>query len=181
MDTSRSERVVQNFLQHEPRYKRKIQEFSENFETTPETIFPLLCPAREADWIPGWKTELIFTKSGYAEDKCVFRTDKSNSAGEGLWTFTGFKLNEFIEFVRFQRDVLRHCKIHLTQNEDGTTTASWKTISTALSEKGNKLLDNISTKERKRQPIFELIDYYLRNGEMISKLSLIKNKIHGRH
>ncbi len=181
MDTSRSERLVQSFLQHEPKYKRKIQEFSENFETTPETIFPLLCPAREADWIPGWKTELIFTESGYAEDKCVFRTDKSNSAGEGLWTFTGFKLNEYIEFVRFQRDVLRHCKIHLARNEDGTTTASWKIISTALSEKGNKLLDNISIKERKRQPIFELIDYYLRNGEMISKLSLIKNKIHGRH
>ena len=181
MDTSRSERLVQNFLQHEPKYKRKIQEFSENFGTTPETIFPLLCPAREADWIPGWKTELIFTESGYAEDKCVFRTDKSNSAGEGLWIFTGFKLNEYIEFVRFQRDVLRHCKIHLTQNEDGTTTASWKTISTALSEKGNKLLDNISTKERKHPPIFELIDYYLRNGEMISKLSHIKNKIHGRH
>lgn len=181
MDTSRSERLVQDFLQHEPKYKRKIQEFSENFETTPETIFPLLCPAREADWIPGWNTELIFTESGYAEDKCVFRTDKSNSAGEGLWTFTGFTLNEYIEFVRFQRDVLRHCKIHLTQNEDGTTTATWKIISTALSEKGNKLLDNISTEERKRQPIFELIDYYLRNGEMISKLSLIKNKIHGRH
>jgi len=180
MDTSKSERLVKNFLQHEPKYKRKIQEFSGTFETTPEKIFPLLCPAREADWIPGWDSELIYTKSGYAEDKCVFRTNKSNSAGVGLWTFTGFKLNEYVEFVRFQRDMLLHCKICLTQNKDGTTTATWKTISTSLSEKGNQEIERMSV-DKKHNPIIQLMDHYLKNGKMISKLSLIKNKIHGQH
>lgn len=180
MDTSKSERLVQNFLQNEPKYKRKIQEFSGTFETTPENIFSLLCPAREVDWIPGWDSELIYTKSGYAEDKCVFRTNKSNSAGEGLWTFTGFKLNEYIEFVRFQQDILLHCKISLTQNKDGTTTATWKTISTSLSEKGNKEIDKMFD-NNKPNPIIHLMDYYLKNGKMISKRSLIMNKIHSQH
>ncbi|NVM34220.1 MAG: hypothetical protein HWN81_01410 [Candidatus Lokiarchaeota archaeon] len=180
MDTSKSERLVQNFLQNEPKYKRKIQEFSGTFETTPENIFPLLCPTREADWIPGWDSELIYTKSGYAEDKCVFRTNKSNSAGEGLWTFTGFKLNEYIEFVRFQQDMLLHCKISLAQNEDGTTTATWKTITTALSEKGNKEIEKISD-DKQHTPIIHVMDYYLKNGKMISKHSLIKNRIHAQH
>jgi len=180
MDTSKSERLVQNFLQDEPKYKRKIQEFSGIFKTTPENIFPLLCPAREADWIPGWDSELIYTKTGYAEDKCVFRTNKSNSAGEGLWTFTGFKLNEYIEFVRFQQDILLHCKISLTQNKDGTTTANWKTISTSLSEKGNKEIDRMTDKI-KQSPIVHLMDYFLKNGKMISKHSSIMNKIHSQH
>lgn len=180
MDTSKSERLVQNFLQNEPKYKRKIQEFSGTFETTPEIIFPLLCPAREADWIPGWDSELVYTKSGYAEDKCVFRTTKANYTGEGLWTFTGFKLNEYIEFVRFQQDILLHCKISLIQNEDDTTTANWKTISTALSEKGNKAIEKMSD-YNKHNPVIQLMDYYLKNGKMISKHSLIMNKIHSQH
>ena len=77
MDTSKSERLVQNFLHNEPKYKRKIQELSGTFETTPENIFPLLCPAREADWIPGWDSELIYTKSGY-EAKRISKTGNRN-------------------------------------------------------------------------------------------------------
>jgi len=180
LDTSRSERLVQDFLQREPKYKREIQEFTGTFETTPEKVFPLLCPAREADWIPGWDTDLIYTNSGYAEDKCVFRTNKSNSASESLWTFTGFKINEYIEFVRFQQDMLLHCKISLTQNKDGTTTTTWKAILTSLSEKGNKEIDKMSD-NNKHNPIIHLMDYYLKNGKMISKHSLILNKIHGQH
>ncbi|TKJ19417.1 MAG: hypothetical protein CEE43_15405 [Promethearchaeota archaeon Loki_b32] len=180
MDTSRSESLVEDFLQSEPKYKRKVYEFSGTFGTTPEKIFPLLCPAREADWIPGWDAELIYTNSGYAEDKCVFRTNKSNSAGEGLWTFTGFKPNEYVEFVRFQQDLLLHCKISLTQNKDGTTTTTWKTISTALTEKGNKKIERMAD-EKKHNPVINLMDYYLKNGKMISKSSLIKNRIHGQH
>jgi hypothetical protein len=180
IDISKSQKMVQNYLHKEAIYLRKTLEFSGTFETTPEKIFPLLCPAREADWIPGWDSELIYTTSGYAEDKCVFRTNKSNSAGEGLWTFTGYKLNEYVEFVRFQQDLLLHCKISLTQNKDGTTTATWKTISTALTEKGNKKIKSM-TDDKKHNPVIHLMDYYLKNGKMISKSSLFKNRIHGHY
>jgi len=176
LDTLRSENLVEEFLQNKPKYKRKAYEFSGTFETTPEKIFPLLCPAREADWIPGWDAELIYTKSGYAEDKCVFRTNKSNPAGEGLWIFTGFKLNECVEFVKVKKDILLHSKITLTPNKDGTTTATWKTISTALSEEGNKEIEKISDKNH--NAIIHVLDYYLKNGNMISKHYLLNNKIH---
>lgn len=177
--TLRSDRIVQKYLQNEPKYLRKIQEFSGTLKSTPKNVFPLLCPAREADWIPGWDSELIYTNSGYGEDKCVFRTNKSNSAGEGLWTFTGFKPYEYVEFVRLQQDLLLHCRISLTQNEDGTTTATWKTITTALTEKGNKKIENMADKTY--NPVIHLMDYYLKNGKMISRSSLIKNRIHGQH
>ena len=176
MDTTRSEKLVQNFLHQEPKYKRKIREYTGTFETTPDKIFPLLCPAREADWIPGWNAELIYTSSGYAEDKCVFRTNKSSSSDEGLWTFTGFKLNEYIEFVKFRKDILIHSKINLTPNEDSTTTLTWKTISTALSEEGNKELNKFSDKNHNAK--IHVMDYYLKYGKMISKDFLIKNRIY---
>ncbi|MFX1389512.1 MAG: hypothetical protein ACFE9Z_05550 [Promethearchaeota archaeon] len=179
INTTKSDRIVQKYFQNESKYLRKIQEFSGILKTTPENIFPLLCPTREADWIPGWDSELIYTESGYAEDKCVFRTDKSNSAGEGLWIFTGFKPNEYVEFVRFQQDLIIHCRIDLTQNKDGTTTATWKTISTALTEKGNSTIKSMT--DKKHNPVIHLMDYYLKNGKIISKSLLIKNKIHGQH
>lgn len=179
MDTLKSERIVQDYLQHEPKYKRKIQEFSGTLDTTPEKIFPLLCPAREADWIPGWDCKLIYTESGYAEDKCVFKTERSNHMGEGLWTFTGFKLNNSIEFVRFQQDLLTHCKISLTQNKDGTTTTSWKYIYTALSEKGNKEIDSIHVENKKFNAIIKMIDHYLKTGKSISKFSPSMKMVHG--
>ncbi|MFX1461535.1 MAG: hypothetical protein ACFFBF_00630 [Promethearchaeota archaeon] len=179
MDTTRSERLVKNFLQREPKYKREIGEFTGTVGTTPDKIFPLLCPAREADWIPGWNPDLIYTSSGYAEEKCVFRTKKSSSAGEGLWIFTGFKLNEYIEFVKFTKDILIHSRINLTPNEDGTSTLTSKTIATAISEKGNEEIEKIS--DNSHNTIIHLMDYYLKNGKMISKHSLLNNKIHRQH
>jgi len=71
-----------------------------------------------------------------------------------------------IKFVRFQRDMLLHCKISLTQNNDGTTTAKWKTISTSLSEKGNEEIDRMSG-DIKHNPIIHLMDYYLKNGKKL--------------
>ncbi|MFW9990257.1 MAG: hypothetical protein ACFFC3_16575 [Candidatus Odinarchaeota archaeon] len=181
MDTSKSEKIVNDYFQYEPKYKRKIHTFSGTFDTTPEKIFPLLCPAREADWIPGWDCKLIYTESGYAEDKCIFQTGKSNHVGEGLWTFTGYQLNEYVEFVLFQQDVLTHSKINITQNKDGTSTTTWTRILTALSEEGNKKIDSLPVGDDNSNPIIEMIDHYLKKGKHISKLSLNMKMAHSQH
>jgi hypothetical protein len=39
-------------------------------------IFPLLCPKREEEWIPGWECKVIFSNSGYNEENAIFLTDK---------------------------------------------------------------------------------------------------------
>lgn len=65
----------------------------------PEEIFPLLCPVREFDWIPGWDCRLVYTASGLAERGCVFQTDKP---GEGLdtWVVAHHEPTRQISFVR---------------------------------------------------------------------------------
>ncbi|MFW9971741.1 MAG: hypothetical protein ACFFDF_16230 [Candidatus Odinarchaeota archaeon] len=167
---------MQDFTQKEPKYKRSTDKFSRTFNATPEQIFPLLCPTREADWIPGWEAELIYTKSGYAEDKCVFRTDPSNSMGGTLWTFTGYKPNKYVEFVRFEPDILLHVKIDVIQNDNETTTMTWNITSTAISEKGNSLIKNTKS-NHKPNHVLIMMEHYLKTGKLISKTSLLSKRV----
>jgi len=41
-----------------------------------KTVFPLLCPVKEDDWIDGWADvcTIVYTDSGIAEEACVFET-----------------------------------------------------------------------------------------------------------
>ena len=173
MNTSKSEKIVQEYMQRKIKYRRKVQKFSGTWETTVEKLFPLFCPAREADWLPGWNSRLIYSKSGYAEDKIVFKTEKSNPAGDGLWTFTGFKLNSYVEYVKYQQDVLTHANITLTDNKDGTTTATWYMVYTALTEKGNKKVNKFHSEKTASFALSNMIEHYLIKGKTISKFSLI--------
>lgn len=57
-----------------------------------ELVFPLFCPVRERDWVPGWDPIVVFSESGLVERDCVFVTaegEKSAAkAGKAVWIFT---------------------------------------------------------------------------------------------
>ena len=165
---------MQEYQQRELKLIRKTQQFTGTWEARPEDIFPLLCPTREADWIPGWNCQLLYTESGYAEDKCVWRTNKNNSTGDGLWTFTAYKENEFIEFVKVNDDILMHAKISLKDNNDGTTSGTWEITQTALTKKGNQKIEKISEGSNGHAPIQFMIEHYLKEGETIPLTILMK-------
>jgi hypothetical protein len=55
--------------------RRVAHEYTQTNPAAPERVFPLLCPVREADWIPGWRYKLIYSESGVAELGCVFTTE----------------------------------------------------------------------------------------------------------
>ena len=54
---------------------RVAHEYTQTNPASPEKVFPLLCPVREADWIPGWRYKLIYSESGVAELGCIFTTE----------------------------------------------------------------------------------------------------------
>ena len=181
MDTTKSQKIVQDYLREKDKYLRKAQTFSGTWETTAEKLFPLLCPAREADWLPGWDCKIVYSSTGLAEDKCVFITDESNSVGDGIWTFTGFEKNRLVEFVRFRKDILLHARITLKDNRDGTVTATWETTSTALTEEGNKELNKMPAENKLSGALVEMIDHYLKKGKMIGKFPLFTKMMHHMH
>ena len=179
-DTTRSETLVRDFKQKEPKLLRKKVEFLGTWEAQREDIFPLLCPAREADWIMGWDCEIIYSSTGYAEDKCVFKTEPSNPHGGGLWTFTRYEKNEFLDFIRVLENILLHVRITLKDNNNGTVTATWEVTPTALNEEGNKEVDGLVNGIEKGVEVLHLmIDHYLKKGEMIPKTSLFLKAAHG--
>lgn len=172
-DTSKSDQIVQRFRQSTFKSKRKRQRFLVTLETTVEELFPLFCPTREADWIPGWDCELVYTDSGYAEDNCVFKTDESTSMGDGLWMFIGYELNQYIEFVRIQEDLVFRARVTVTDNNDGTVTATWDVLRTGLTEKGNKEIDALPEENPPEAgALVRMIEHYLEKGKMISRPAL---------
>ena len=78
--------------------KRVAHQFTQTNVATPARVFPLLCPVREAEWVPGWQYRLIYSKSGVAEAGCVFITEENNR--QTTWIVTEYDPATFrIAFV----------------------------------------------------------------------------------
>jgi len=178
MDTKRSDNIVQAYLQQKPKLQRRLQSFSATWQTTTDKLFALLCPAREADWIPGWNCKIIYSSTGYAEDKCVFTTDSSNPLAGGIWAFTRYEQNKLVEFVRIEQDIFSHAAITLRDNKDGTVTGTWKLVDTTLTEKGNEKLKESTNPDKSAQAFFHMIDRYLKKEKMAGKASILMKMLH---
>ncbi len=166
-DSSKSQQLLQRFRDRELKYKRRFLEYGGTFETTMDQLFPLFCPTREADWIPGWDAELLYTESGYAEEKAIFRTPAGSFTGEGLWTITDLRPNQLLEFLFYQKDMLTFVRLTAAGNGDGTITATWNSTFTALSEKGNELIDTMPGAEPRSAALSHMINHYLKTGETL--------------
>lgn len=170
-DRSKSDQILQRFQQRSFKAKRKRFEFSGTWETTVEELFPLFCPVREADWIPGWDCDLIYTDSGLVEDNCIFETDKSSTMS--IWMFIGYEVNQYVEFVRIEEDLITRARITVKDNNDGTASATWVALQTGLTEKGNEEIDKLPEKDpHQAAPLVKMIDHYLKKGKTINKASL---------
>ena len=60
--------------------------YTQQLDAPPDAVFPLLCPVREVDWVPGWSPRLVVSATGLAERDCVFTTPEGD--GEATWVIT---------------------------------------------------------------------------------------------
>jgi len=65
---------------------RVTRTYTQHLVAPPDAVFPLLCPVREADWLPGWDPVLVVSASGLAEPDCVFIT--SSPPNDAIWYVT---------------------------------------------------------------------------------------------
>jgi hypothetical protein len=65
----------------------------------PDQVFPLLCPVREREWVPGWDPSLVLSNSGVAEDGCVFITPDDDGPA-ATWVVTDYQPPRRIAFVK---------------------------------------------------------------------------------
>jgi hypothetical protein len=113
-------------------------EFTHRVPAPPATVFPLLCPVRERDWVDHWEADVLHSNSGVAELGCVFVT----GAGPERDTFvvSRYEPPHAIEFVILSDGFVQLLQIEL-QPVGGATTLTWRRTYTALSPTGNAWIE----------------------------------------
>ena len=166
---------------------RVSHEYVQTNPATPEQVFPLLCPVREADWLPGWQYRLIYSDSGVAELGCVFTTPNppaspsgqplrpNQAASENTWIVTEYDPTTFrIAYVWINPGkIITELRIQLTSAEPGVTRSQICYRCTGLSEEGNRELRGYDRKwfEARLQNWETTINHYLRTGEKMPAAS----------
>lgn len=152
--------------------KQVTKTYTQQNTGTPEDVFPLLCPVREADWLDGWQYEMVYSKSGLVEENCVFTTPH-HGTHRTIWHVTKHdpKYHE-VEFVRVtpEENVVR-INIKLKDNDNETTAAHITYQYTALSEVQNQFIENdLDASFTASMKWWErAINHYLSTGEMLKK------------
>jgi hypothetical protein len=101
----------------EPR--RVVRTYTQRLIGQPESVFSLLCPVRETDWIHGWDPILVVSQSGVAESDCVFTT--AATPANAIWYITRHEPeNWFVEMLKITPSVTA-CRltIQLRRTVDG--------------------------------------------------------------
>ena len=118
---------------------RATRTYTQRLVGSPEAVFPLLCPVREADWIQGWDPVLVVTRSGVAESDCVFTTAAEPS--DAIWYITRHEpASGFVEMLKITPSVTA-CRltIQLCRTEGGSEAAITYSH-TSLGPEGDKLV-----------------------------------------
>lgn len=142
--------------------------YDQTLNSTPGKIFPLLCPNREYEWIETWKCDIVFSNSGFAELDCVFNTDFPGDVKE-TWMVDKYERDKNIQFIRFSDIRVMRYSISLTDNKNGSTSATWELTITSLNSAGNQYLENFSDPEFKNKikNLERMLNHYLTTGEML--------------
>ena len=122
-------------MQHANPSRRLVRSFVQHIHASPEDVFPLLCPEREKEWLPGWDARMIYSLSGVAERGAVF--ESAHAAGQTCWIVTEYDSPRRVAFARWQPDgVVVHIEISLGRHHESGTAVCIGYTYTALSEEG---------------------------------------------
>lgn len=122
---------------------RASHTYAQTLKGRPGEVFPLLCPVREKDWVPGWNPRIVISASGVAERDCVFITPDGEH--EAIWLVTEYEPDVRIEFVKITPGITAgRIRIELREHADGGTEALVTYQYTALSEKGRAFVDGFT-------------------------------------
>ena len=78
---------------------RATHSYVQHLVASPDRVFPLLCPVREADWIEGWDPLQVTSATGVAERDCVFVT--AAEPADAIWYITRHEADAgFVEMLK---------------------------------------------------------------------------------
>jgi hypothetical protein len=147
---------------------RIAHEFTQRNLAPPEQVFPLLCPVREAEWIPGWRCRLIHSTTGLAELGCIFATPNPDGT-EKLWVISEYEPPRRIAFVWVWPEMVATLVSVELRAEGVHTEALVRYTYTGLSQAGNGEVQTYSRSwfEEKMTSWEAAINHFLRTGQML--------------
>lgn len=152
--------------------KRVTRTYRQTINATPEKVFPLLCPVREAEWLDGWHYNMIYSESGFAEEGAVFSTPFEGEE-DTVWIITKHdSKGHEVDFARFTHNY-RTCLLRIAVKIKDETT-SYVNISytyTGIKSHGNDFIDNLTEEIFLKAVIFweKSMNYFLKTGKKLKK------------
>ena len=151
---------------------------SQHVRAEPATIFPLLCPVREFDWILTWDCEIVYTETGLAEEGCVFQTgmpressvrELQSAGGTDTWVISRYLPAKGISFIRVNPLRTIRYDIGLESDGEGATTLTWEQEVTALNEEGDRHVRALRQEDFTIQikTVEKMLQHYLETGEAL--------------
>jgi hypothetical protein len=157
-----------------PSFKAKhiTSSYEQTINADPSTVFDLLCPVKEAEWLDGWDYTLLHSESGLAEEGCVFLS-RQEGEKDTIWMITRRDVqNRAIEFVRATPES-RIARLTIVVDEKAANASQVKItyVITALGEEGNKFLEAFTQENFEAAMKFweASMNYYLETGEKLAK------------
>lgn len=152
--------------------QRITRTYCQTVNTTPEKVFPLLCPVREAEWLDGWNYHMIYSRSGLVEKGAVFSTSHPGEA-DTIWMVTNYDPENYrVDFARFTPPS-KTCLLKISvRSKDGQRSAVDISYTyTAISPEGNKFIDHFTEADFLQAVIFweKSMNHYLATGTMLKK------------
>jgi hypothetical protein len=132
-----------------------------------EAVFPMLCPKREEEWIPGWECETLWSRSGYNEEGAIFRTVKPYGT-ELYWTTLRYdRRQRVVDFlITAPHLFVFRFLITLDVRGPGPLILTFMQTFTSVSEKGNAFLERYQADDfaSRLRSLEEFMQRYLQNN-----------------
>lgn len=150
---------------------RTVRTYTQRIQAPPESVFPLLCPVREAEWLAGWGEglEIVHSDSGLAEDGCVF-TRRAPGGPETVWMITRHDpAARVVEFTRVTAGLLA-TRLRITVAAEGEEASSVHIAYTftPLGPAGREFLRENHAEDAFRRDMAwweDSMNHWLRSGE----------------
>lgn len=146
--------------------------YQQHLDAPPDRIFPLLCPVREADWVPGWQPSLVVSASGVAEADCVF-VMPGDDTDDAIWVITRHDPATYaVAFVKVTpRHTVGRIEIALAPDGPQRTVATVSYQYTALSEVGETFVRDFTDAAyvEAMQQWERQLNHYLRTGRKLEQ------------
>jgi hypothetical protein len=152
--------------------RHATKQYCQTIHATPDKVFPLLCPVREAEWLDGWQYTMIHSKSGLVEAGAVFKTSRHGEP-DTVWVVTKHDPSNLrVEFTRFTHQS-RICilKIGVRPRYASGSYVDISYTYTGISPAGNQFIDEYTDEvfHTDMKHWEDSVNHFLQTGKKLKK------------